>query len=222
MGELSHEVCENYLKEIYRLAQTDVPVKTSRLADALGLSAASVSEMVRRLDEQSLVRYQRYRGVTLTAKGQRRALLVLRRHRLWELFLHDVLGLPRAELHKHAERLEHATDGDLARYIDRYLGSPDFDPHGHPIPRADGVIAARPTLPLSEQPEGVALRIAHCVDDSDVELVAHFEQLGLLPGAEVVMIRRAPASGPLTLLVNDEQECVIGIEAARMLMVERA
>ena len=192
MAELSDASVENYLKEIYRLSLDEVPVKTSRLAEALTLSPAAVTEMVKRLSEQELLSYRRYHGVALTDQGRKRALLVVRRHRLWELFLYQVLNVPWPQVHQHAERLEHATDDRLAAYLDRFLGRPTIDPHGHPIPDAEGKVNEIDRLRLDAVPSGTRALILQCTHDGDVELMKYLSRLGLVPGASVTVGERAP------------------------------
>jgi DtxR family Mn-dependent transcriptional regulator len=208
---------ENYLKEIYELGLEESPVKTSRLAGELGVSPAAVTEMVKRLEGQQLVSYRRYRGVELTALGRRRALAVLRRHRLWELFLYKVLELPWSEVHEHAHRLEHATDERLADALDEFLGHPRVDPHGAPIPDARGVVAAEEGVRLTELAPGCEVTLLRCVDETP-ELLEYLGSLGLVPGTRVVVGATAPFGGPLTIEVGT-RSIQLGQEAARTLLV---
>lgn len=218
MSALPSEVSENYLKQIYRLALDSSPVKTSRLAEALELSPAAVTEMVKRLDEQAMVDYRPYRGVSLTDKGRKRALIVLRRHRLWELFLTRVLKMPWGLVHDHAERLEHATNDELANFLDDYLGNPDADPHGHPIPRADGTVDEVERTRLTAVPVGATVEVVQCTNE-DGALLDYLKSLGLVPGASVHVRGQAPFNGPLTLEVAGQAQ-VVGADAARTLLVK--
>lgn len=224
MGIFSAEVTENYLKHIYHLSLDGGPVKTSQLAAAMELSPAAVTEMIKRLDDQSLVDYEPYHGVSLTEEGQRRALIVLRRHRLWEVFLHEVLHVPWAEVHGHAERLEHATDDVLAKYLDDFLGSPAFDPHGHPIPNHRGEVDEVARLRLTSVKPGAQVEVVQCSNE-DPDLLDYLKSLGLVPGTCLCMHGQAPFNGPLTLelAANDSgatpMTCVIGAEAATTLLV---
>jgi DtxR family Mn-dependent transcriptional regulator len=158
------------------------------------------------------VSYRPYRGVTLTRRGEQLALSVLRRHRLWELFLVQVLGIPWSEVHEHAHRLEHATDGRLADALDSYLGHPRFDPHGAPIPAPDGTMEQEQGVPLTELEPGDAATLLRCSDESP-DLLIYLGELGLVPGARVELVSRAPFGGPLTLVVDGNKQ-VIGPEAA--------
>ncbi|MCA9671514.1 MAG: metal-dependent transcriptional regulator [Myxococcales bacterium] len=218
MAELSAEAAENYLKQIYTLSLDHEQVKTSRLATALGLSPAAVTEMLKRLDEQKLVRYRPYRGVTLTAQGRKRALRIVRRHRLWEVFLYRVLAVPWAELHEHAERLEHATSDKLANYLDDYLGNPTVDPHGHPIPTREGSVTESKRVRLSTLDAGSTAVITQCTGDENDELMRYLKSVGLVPGARVQVGERAPFGGPIALQVEGTER-MVGAEAARTVLV---
>jgi DtxR family Mn-dependent transcriptional regulator len=131
---------EDYLLTIYRLQAERSPVSTTALAGQLGVAPPSVTGMARKLDRDGLVSYEPYRGVVLTAAGEKVALHLLRRHRLWELFLTRVLGLPRDEVHAEAHRLEHATSERVTDRLAAFLGEPEADPHGQPIPTRNGTL----------------------------------------------------------------------------------
>ena len=211
---------ENYLREISELGLRTSPVKTSRLASGLGVSPAAVTEMVKRLEGQGLVVYRRYQGVTLTETGTRPALAVLRRHRLWEILLYDVLRMPWSEVHEHAHRLEHATDERLEHALDEFLGHPRVGPHGGPIPDANGAVAAEHGIRLTEAAPGREYTILRCVDEA-AELLNYLGSLRLVPGARVTLRSATPYGGSLTLEV-DGQPVQVGREAARTLRVHPA
>lgn len=139
---------ENYLKEIYKLLYSNEykTVNASQIADNLDISRAAVSEMLKKLSKEKLLEYEKYKEFKLTTKGEKRALAVLRKHRLWELFLMKVLDLNWSEVHYEAENLEHASSDFLTEKIDLFLGSPSFDPHGDPIPDANGNLPKMPKL----------------------------------------------------------------------------
>lgn len=209
---------EDYLKQIYELSLDHALVKTSRLAEALEVSPAAVTEMVKRLDGQHLVEYRPYRGVNLTTRGRREALRVLRRHRLWEVFLFKVIRIPWPQVHDYACRLEHCTDDGLANALDEYLGGPAFDPHGDPIPRADGTVEEIDRLRLVALEPGTRARVAQCANENP-RLLDYLKSLGVVPGVEIEVVEQAPFNGPLTLRVGDET-AVIGLDAARTLIVQ--
>src|ERR671935_2293033 len=152
----SREAAENYAKAIYALQGKGggEPVGTNLLAERLGVTAGSVSAMLRKLADEGLVEHVPYRGVTLTAEGERLALEVLRHHRLLELYLAEALGMPWDRVHAEAEVLEHAISPELSERIAHALGNPTRDPHGDPIPTLDGQLPERPTRPLAELEPG--------------------------------------------------------------------
>ncbi|MEJ2733331.1 MAG: metal-dependent transcriptional regulator [Anaerolineae bacterium] len=131
---------EDYLLTIYRLQEDESPVSTTGLAEALEVTPPSVSGMLHKLGRAGLVNHEPYYGVVLTASGREQALRLLRRHRLWELFLTSVLGMPQDEVHAEAHRLEHATSDVVTEKLAAFLGHPDIDPHGQPIPGRQGTI----------------------------------------------------------------------------------
>ena len=210
---------EDYLKAVYHLAHTGKPVSTSDLAEQLGLSAPSVSGMIRRLSEQGLLEHEPYRGVALTAAGRRIALRMIRRHRLIEAYLVATLGYSWDTVHEEAERLEHAVSDVLVERMAQALGNPRFDPHGDPIPASDGSIDELPYTPLSDLPVGETAEIRR-VGTSQPERLRFLEQAGLTPGIRVTVRDRQPFHGPLTLRLG-EAERVIGHELAEQVLCIR-
>ena len=137
----SSQSVENYIKGIYGLSSdSDEWINTKNLAEKMNTKPSSVTDMVQKLDAKSLVSYKKYKGVQLTKKGQELALIVIRKHRLWEVFLQKKLGFSWDEVHDIAEQLEHISSPELVSRLDQYLNFPKFDPHGDPIPDADGKI----------------------------------------------------------------------------------
>lgn len=173
---------ENYLKALYALGQrASSQVKTKALADHLGISPPSVTSMLKTLSQDGLVDYTRYKGARLTPHGERLALGVIRKHRLMEVFLVQTLGYTWDEVHVEAERLEHAVSDDLAARMERYLSFPQFDPHGDPIPGADGSLPTRQTVGLS----GMSVGDKGCVVrvlDQNADVLQHLKRIGLVPG----------------------------------------
>lgn len=187
---------ENYLKAIYHLeAETSDRVKTKDLADALGLTLPSATNMLKSLAQDDLVDYQAYRGARLTARGRRQALRVIRNHRLIESFLVQVLGYGWDEVHEEAELLEHAISDRLADRIDAYLAHPGFDPHGDPIPTAEGEVHRRATGTLLEVTPGEPAQVSRVLDQSP-EVLRHLQELGVVPGSRVVVESLEPFDGP--------------------------
>src|ERR1700710_31340 len=158
-ADLSRSV-EDYLKVIYHLCANGQSATTTAIADQLDLAAPSVSAMAKRMAEAGLVEHQPYKGVTLTRDGRYAALRMLRRHRVIETYLVSNLGYTWDNVHDEAEKLEHAVSEDLVQRMSFALGDPQFDPHGDPIPAADGQIADLLTTPLSEVDVGERVRIA--------------------------------------------------------------
>ena len=210
---------EDYLKAIYRLSGAAQPASTSEIAELLGLSAPSVSGMIRRLSEQGLLEHLPYRGVQLTAAGRRIALRMVRRHRVIEAYLVEFLGLTWDSVHDEAERLEHAVSDALIERMARALGNPRFDPHGDPIPSPDGSIDELVYTPLTEVPLGELVEIRR-VDTSQPDRLRFLEQKGLKPGVRVIVAERQPFRGPLTLKLAGQDQ-LIGPELAEQLLCVR-
>jgi DtxR family Mn-dependent transcriptional regulator len=208
---------EDYLKAIYRLDAEGGAVTTQRLADELGISGPSVTNMVKRLDEMKMLQHTRYHGVVLTDAGGRVALEVLRHHRLLEVYLAESLGYPWDEVHEEAERLEHLMSDKLERSIDHALGHPTSDPHGAPIPTADGEMPALSSRRLSDLAVGETATVEQ-VSDRDPEQLRYLGSLGLVPGQQVELRERLPFEGPIRLLVGAEEH-LIGAPLARIVRV---
>lgn len=210
---------QDYLKAILASAGDDGYASTGDLAQRLGVAAPSVTGMVRRLSASrpALVVYAKHRGARLTALGRRRALEMVRHHRLIEQFLYETLGVPWDEVHDEAERLEHAISEPLEARMDERLGHPRVDPHGHPIPSLEGRLPRRRLTRLDRLETGRTARIAE-VSDHDPALLRHLADLGLKPGQEIRLIERAPFAGPLTLEVAGEMRRV-GVEVGSFVHV---
>ena len=212
---------EDYLKAIYRIARDEHPAATSDIAELLGLSAPSVSAMIRRLSEQGLLEHVPYRGVVLTEAGRRVALRMVRRHRLIEAYLVGFLGYSWDTVHDEAERLEHAVSDLLVERMAAALGHPRFDPHGDPIPGQDGSIDELPYIPLAEIPVGETAEIRR-VDTSQADRLRFLEHSGLKPGIRVKVLERQPFHGPTTVRAGTENPQIIGNELAQQVLCVRA
>lgn len=209
---------EEYLEAIFRLGGERKPVHLSTLAEGLNLTAVSINEMVRRLEEQKLVVYTPYKGVQLSAEGACQALSVLRRHRLWERFLTDLLGLSWDMVHDEACRLEHAASDLVTERLALLLNQPDRCPHGKPVP-APGCqpVSTADAVPLSVLPLRQKGRVA-CIAREEPELLRYLESLGLRPDVQVVVEQVAPFDGPLTVRVGEMNQ-IIGQNAASTVYV---
>ena len=222
---LPSQTVENYLKTIF-LAQHAAPASDSlvpmgQIATALGVVPGTATTMVKALAESGLVRYEPYAGVRLTRGGEKLAALVLRRHRLIELFLVKVLGMSWAEVHDEAERLEHAVSERLIERIDDMLGRPAVDPHGDPIPTPEGRLPRVDDADLLSASEQVALVVTR-VTDQNPEFLRFVEQHDLVPGRPVTIVRRDGAAGTVRLRGGDGGERIIGIRAASRILVRQA
>jgi len=209
---------EDYLTAIYRLTPSGTPVGPTRLADFMGLSAPSVTIMMRRLSEQGLVVKDSGRGLALSPDGVTRALEVLRKHRLSECFLVDKLGFDWANAYVEAHRFEHALSPLVTEALDRFLGHPRTCPHGNPIPDAQGGVWTEPSVPLPTlQPEDRA--VVRRVDEDSLEVLAWLHGVGLIPQAPITVEAIDP-SGSI-LLETSGRQVAIGTDVARYVHVAR-
>jgi DtxR family Mn-dependent transcriptional regulator len=194
---------EDYLKTIHELARMGDRVTTSALAERLGVSAASVTGMVKKLADGRLVEHEPYRGVVLTTAGRRIAVETIRHHRLVETYLHAALGVPWDRLHDEAERWEHVLSEDLEARMDAALGHPEFDPHGAPIPTVELELAETDWPPMARLEEGQTAVVAE-VSDHDAALLRYVGGLGLYPGTPFTVVEGPPYDGgPLTVRLLD-------------------
>ncbi len=196
---------ENYLKKIFNYSQAfGESINTAKLAHELSVSNAAISDMAKKLSKQGLVTYEKYKGMELTEMGEQIALNVIRRHRLWELFLIKVLDLPWSEVHDQAEVLEHHTSEKLIDRIDEYLGFPDFDPHGHPIPKKNGTLPdSQQYITLAEASEGLFYKLMQ-VDDGDKELIKYLSKVGFLLNTEFEVVHKLDFDKSFTIKFADK------------------
>lgn len=210
------ESVQNYLVNIVRLRESEQePVPLSHLAEALSISPISVNDMCRKLQDQGLVIYRPYKGVYLTEQGQRHAYYIVRRHRLWEVFLVHKLGFDYEEAHEAACRLEHATSDPVADQLDAFLAHPTVNPQGLPIPRPEGVLPNCAPRLLSELTAGDVVHILQCSASKPAR--TSLEEQGLRPGVTAEILLAAEQS--LLLLVQDTHLSVART-LARTILVE--
>lgn len=208
-----NKTIEDYLRAIYRIRERDGEVGNLALARELGVTPAAASEMARRLAEADLVRVERYKGVALTTAGERAAVAITRRHRLWEVFLIQTLGFEWDEVHALADELEHVGDEKLMERLDSFLGSPRRDPHGDPIP------GPREPMPQSDG-RSIAVTSAGSggtverVSDEHPELLRYAASLGLRPGAQVDVLEQLGFDGSVRIM-TEGRETVISSTLAR-------
>ena len=216
-GESSRAV-EDYLKAIRLLQGEDGSVSTSSLAQHLDRSPASVTNMVKSLAERGLVEHEPYHGVKLSEAGEGAALRIIRRHRVIEAYLIERLGYSWDEVHAEAERLEHAASDELVERMAAELGQPKLDPHGSPIPTAEGELTERRHPTLSEMKDGTRA-IVREVNDSDESRLRYLAELGLYPGTRVEVLEREPFEGPIRVRVAGEERS-LGRSLAEIVRVE--
>lgn len=210
---------EDYIKHIYLLSQTGGRVSTSALAGSLQVADPSITDMLKKLSDRGYVRYEPYRGVDLTDAGRRIAMKTVRRHRLWEMFLVTHLGYSWDQVHEEAERLEHVTSDLLEEKLDALLGSPPVDPHGDPIPTADGDLRALPGEALGACREGETVRILR-VSDRNAQLLQHASRIGLALHTEVRITEKREFDGSMVIAVGGRSEVLSGTVTAAI-FVER-
>jgi DtxR family Mn-dependent transcriptional regulator len=212
------ESVQNFLKAVYSLQATSERVSTNALAEVLNVAAPSVTDMAQRLVAAELIDYQKYQGVRLTESGEALALKIIRRHRMIELYLVRQLGYALQDVHAEAENLEHAVSDEFIEAIAAKLGNPDVDPHGDPIPHADGTIVWRDLHPLSEWPLHTAASVARIKADNG-EMLQHILDRGFKLDARIEVLARDPFNGPVTAMVDGEQR-VVGHNVADCILVE--
>ena len=229
MDKTLSSTSEDYLKTIYHLraeveesqSADDARVEgitTQALAGRLGVAAPSATAMIKKLAAQGLVHHTPYRGVELSTEGERVALEVIRHHRLSETFLTQILGLDWDLAHQEADKWEHVLSEEVEARMAALLGDPTHDPHGAPIPTLDGNIARDSGRPLAQIASGSRV-VVRRVSDEDAALLRHLQQVGLVPGAEIEVLRAVPAEGVLQVRVG-ETEHTIGLIPAAAVVVE--
>ena len=207
---------QDYLKAIYQLGGSREGVPTSAVAERLGVSAASVSGMLRKLHDQGLADHTPYQGVRLTRRGTREAVEMIRHHRLLELYLTEVIGMPLDKVHAEADALEHVISEDLESRLDELLGYPTVDPHGHPIPTSE--------LELDESDDptlgavGPGRYVVATIGDRDAELLRYLDGLGIRPGKALAVIEVIAYRGGVRVSIEGAEH-VIGIDAAEAVRV---
>jgi DtxR family Mn-dependent transcriptional regulator len=213
---------ENYLKQIYlmQLAAPGEPlVPMGKLAVAMGVVPGTATSMIKALADSGLVEYEPRSGVRLTRGGEQLAAHVLRRHRLVESFLVTALGLDWSEVHVEAEELEHAISDKVLDRIDAYLGHPDVDPHGDPIPSSKGTVPDVRLASLAECPPGQQFRVARVIDQ-DPAFLQFVERCGLMPGVPVTVEVRDELAGAVWVRPGDRQPIPLGTSAAAKILVD--
>jgi DtxR family transcriptional regulator, Mn-dependent transcriptional regulator len=210
---------ENYLKAIYHLTSAeDLPVTTNNIAELTNTKAASVTDMLKKLADKALINYIRYQGVTLTEKGRGTAVNIVRKHRIWEVFLVDKLGFKWDEVHELAEELEHINSNQLIDRLDDFLGNPKVDPHGDLIPDKEGRFPKTELVKLSELNRDQTGTISG-VSEHSPAFLQYLEKTGLTLGKKVKVLDSMEYDGSMCLMVNDREITVSNKVANNILIV---
>lgn len=206
---------ENYIKAIYKLsADGTEEVNTNAIAEVMETKAASVTDMLRKLSTKNLVHYVKYRGVSLTEEGERVALQVIRKHRLWEVFLVEKLKFNWDEVHEVAEELEHINSPLLTQRLDEFLGHPRFDPHGDPIPTEAGEIKQKKQRLLAEMDvneDGIVVG----VNDSQPLFLKYLDKMGISLGSRIKVIDRIAYDNSYEIILEDEKNLLLSSEVTK-------
>lgn len=211
---------ENYLKAIHRLSQeVGVKITPTAIAEQLGNNPASVVDMIRKLVDKELIKYDKKRGVELTSQGQKDALLIVRRHRLWEVFLLEKLGYEWDEIHDIAEELEHINNDTLADRLEQFLNFPEYDPHGDPIPRANGKMAKPYSVTLTEMKVGTTCKVA-AVRDTSSSFLQYLLKLNIGIGTKISLKEKIDFDSSLVISINDHQDTTVSKKFGENILVE--
>lgn len=216
---MSQRTVEEYLESIGALEERENPVSTTSIAQSMGVSLASVSEMLRRLAEKGLVEYTPYGGTSLTEEGRQRFLRLTRRHHLWEVFLNKYLGISWEDVYHHACSLEHATSDLVAEKLAEFLDNPENCPHGSPIPKSNLNLPRSSGITMANLEVAQSAKMLSVIIERNPEFLRYLTSLGLKPGATVKILDKAPYDGTLTIEVNNTTKA-IGREAASLIMVK--
>jgi len=201
---------ENYLSEIYKLEQSEIKVKTNILAKKMEISDAAVTDMLKKLSSNGLILYERYKNIQLTKRGREYAGRIVRRHRIWEIFLNQVVGLPWDKVHDEAHRLEHSSSDELVDRMEEMLDYPEFDPHGDPIPAKDGSIPKlKDSIPLSKVKVGKGGKVIR-VNDFDNGFLNYLSKIGLKLGKKITVKDKLNFDNSLLIKIGDKQINISG------------
>lgn len=210
---------ENYLKAIYHLSDNgNTSVNTNSLAESVNTSPASATDMVKKLSNKKLVGYQKYKGATLLKSGKKEALSIIRKHRLWEVFLVEKLAFKWDEVHEIAEELEHIKSPMLIERLDKFLGYPTMDPHGDPIPNKDGEMKSIVKASISKVEVG-SRGIVVAVENDDRLLLQHLDNIGIKLGSKIQLIERMDFDGSVSLKIDSGDAQFISKTVAENLMI---
>jgi DtxR family Mn-dependent transcriptional regulator len=210
---------ENYLKAIYRLSEGGAnAVLTNAIAESMNTKAASVTDMVKKLSGKNLISYEKYYGVKITKTGKTAALMLIRKHRLWETFLVEKLNFSWDEVHEVAEQLEHIQSALLIEKLDSFLGHPSVDPHGHPIPDRNGKIQELRCVPLSAF-DSKRKTFIRSVKNGSPSFLQYLSKIGVYIGANINILDKVEFDGSLEVLIDGKKKVFISRDAADNILV---
>ena len=211
---------EDYLSTIYKYRDTDGAIKANKIADKLSISNAAVTDMLKKLAKDGYINYEKYKGINLTDNGEEYAKSMVRRHRIWELFLHQVVGMPWDKVHDEANRLEHSASDELISRMEEMLDFPEFDPHGDPIPAKDGSVPKQkksiPLIKLSKNKTGIVTR----VNDFDNSFLKYIARIGIDLNKKI-LIKDIFDFDKSMLIEIDDNEIIISSTIAANIFVEK-
>lgn len=209
---------ENYLKAVYHLSRDKDSVNTNALSEEMNTSPASVNDMMKKLANKKLIEYKKYKGAMLLPSGKKAALQVIRKHRLWEVFLVEKLKFKWDEVHEIAEQLEHIKSLLLIEKLDKFLDHPNIDPHGDPIPDKYGKVKEIVKVSLDRSPvngKGILINVG----SESPALLQHLDRIGITLGTKIEIKERLAFDGSMCIFVNDETTQFVSREVAKNLMI---
>jgi len=210
---------ENYLKAILRLSQKpNEKITPTAIAEALGNNAASVVDMIRKMADKQLIEYDKKKGARLTPQGLKDSILIVRKHRLWEVFLLEKLGYHWDEIHDIAEELEHISDPTLADRLDKFLGFPEYDPHGDPIPKANGKLPKTYTVSLADVKPGTTCRVA-AVRDTSNSFLQYLVKLGIGINTNIQVVEKIGFDNSLVISINGEDKTTVSQKFSENILI---
>ena len=211
---------EDYLSVIYKSADDNGEIKANQIAEQLNISAAAVTDMLRKLSQEGYVNYKRYKGTKLTKSGEEYARSMVRRHRIWELFLHQVVGLPWDKVHDEAHNLEHSASDELINRMEEMLDFPEYDPHGDPIPDKNGKLPkGNSGVPLSTVDPGKKVRVNR-VHDFDSSFLQYVSKIGIELNKEVIVVEAMEFDHSLLVEIDNKETSISSKVAANIFVTE--
>lgn len=211
---------ENYLKAIYSLSERSdtFDTSTNEIAERLKTKPPTVSDMLRKLTDKKLVSYEKYKRVQLTKSGKQQAILIIRKHRLWEVFLHDKLEFAWDEVHEIAEQLEHIHSEQLVLRLEKFLGYPKFDPHGDPIPSSNGELSQQQRITLFEAEAGRTYQVVG-VKDSSTLFLQYLQQINIGIGTRIKIVEKIAFDSSIIISLKKSQQLSVSKKFADNVMV---